>query len=111
MKQHAAEGGQMVKRLGDPALAAAVRSHHERWDGSGYPDGLSGERIPAEARIISVADTFDAITSVRSCRPATPHVKALEVIDEEAGQQLDPMAARAFISCYSDRRGAAFWQA
>jgi hypothetical protein len=109
MKQHAGEGGEMVKKLGDPALAAAVRSHHERWDGTGYPDGLSGEQIPAEARIISVADTFDAITSARSYRPATAHVKALDVIDEEAGQQLDPAAARAFISCYSDRRGAAMW--
>ena len=99
----------MVECLGDPALAAAVRSHHERWDGSGYPDGLAGERIPLEARIISVVDTFDAITSARSYRPATPHAKALKIIDEEAGRQLDPDAARAFISCYSDRRGAALW--
>ena len=109
MKQHAGEGGAMLECLGDPALAAAVRSHHERWDGSGYPDGLAGERIPPEARIISVVDTFDAITSARSYRPATPHAKALNIIDEEAGRQLDPDAARAFISCYSDRRGAALW--
>ena len=111
MKQHAAEGGEMVECLGDPALAAAVRSHHERWDGSGYPDGLSGERIPLEARIISVVDTFDAIASERSYRAATPHAKVLRIIDEEAGRQLDPDAARAFISCYSDRRGAAMWAA
>src|SRR3954449_9611976 len=58
MKQHAAAGGAMVECLGDPTLAAAVRAHHERWDGSGYPDGLAGEQIPVEARIISVADTF-----------------------------------------------------
>ena len=109
MKQHAAAGGAMVECLGDPALAAAVRAHHERWDGSGYPDGLAGEQIPIEARIISVADTFDAITSARPYRAAKPHAKALEVIDDEAGQQLDPEAARAFISCYSDRRGAALW--
>jgi HD-GYP domain-containing protein (c-di-GMP phosphodiesterase class II) len=58
MKRHAAAGGEMVGCVGDPALAAAVRGHHERWDGSGYPDGLAGERIPLEARMISVADTF-----------------------------------------------------
>ena len=109
MKRHAAAGGAMVECLGDPALAAAVRGHHERWDGTGYPDGLAGERIPLEARIISVADTFDAITSARPYRAATPHARALTVIDEEAGRQLDPDAARAFISCYSDRRGAALW--
>src|SRR3954471_6042322 len=111
MKQHAAEGGRMVECLGDPALAAAVRSHHERWDGGGYPDGLRGERIPLEARIISVVDTFDAIASQRFYRAAKPHAKVLRVIDEEAGKQLDPDAARAFISCYSDRRGAAMWAA
>src|SRR4051794_138336 len=109
MRRHAAAGAEMVECVGDPALAATVRGHHERWDGSGYPDGLAGERIPLEARIISVADTFDAITSPRAYRPATMHAKALKVIDEEAGRQLDPEAARAFISCYSDRRGAALW--
>ena len=85
MKQHAAAGGEMVECLGDPGLAAAVRGHHERWDGSGYPDGLAGERIPVEARMISVADTFDAITSARPYRAATPHAKALKVIADEAG--------------------------
>ena len=109
MKQHSAAGGGMVECLGDPALAAAVRGHHERWDGSGYPDGFAGERIPLEARLISVADTFDAISSARPYRAATAHAKALNVIADEAGEQLDPEAARAFISCYSDRRGAAFW--
>jgi HD-GYP domain-containing protein (c-di-GMP phosphodiesterase class II) len=111
MKQHAPEGARMVECLGDPALAAVVRAHHERWDGSGYPDGLAGEQIPLEARIISVVDTFDAITSARSYRAATPHAKALKIIDEEAGRQFEPEAARAFISCYSDRRGAALWAA
>jgi hypothetical protein len=109
MKRHAGEGGAMAECLGDPALAAAVRAHHERWDGSGYPDGAAGERIPLEARIISVADTFDALTSPRAYRPAAPHAKALGIIAEEAGEQLDPHVARAFISCYSDRRGAALW--
>ena len=105
MKQHAAAGGEMVECLGDPALAAAVRGHHERWDGSGYPDGLAGERIPIEARMISVADTFDAISSARPYRAATPHAKALKVIAEEAGEQLDPEAAPR--SSAATRTGAA----
>ena len=109
MKQHAGEGGAMVECLGDAALVAAVRSHHERWDGDGYPDGLAGDVIAPEARIISVVDTFDAITSPRSYRAATTHVKALKIIEAEAGHQFDPDAAHAFISCYSDRRGAALW--
>jgi HD-GYP domain-containing protein (c-di-GMP phosphodiesterase class II) len=104
-KRHTTEGAAMVEPLGDPRLVAAVRGHHERWDGSGYPDGLAGERIPLEARIIGVADTFDAITSVRPYRPPARHKQALEVIAGEAGQQLDPTAARAFLSCYTDRRG------
>ena len=67
-----------------------MRAHHERWDGGGYPDGVAGERIPVEARIISVADTFDAITTTRPYRPADHHERALGVIAGEAGRQLDP---------------------
>src|SRR3954454_6746461 len=111
MKRHAGEGGAMLADLGEPDLAGLVRGHHERGAGGGSPAGLAGEQIPVEARIISVADTFDAITSERAYRPATEHARALDVIDEEAGAQLDPAAARAFISCYSDRRGAALWSA
>ena len=103
MKTHAAEGGRMAEALGEPALAAIVGAHHERFDGGGYPDGLAGEQIPLEARIISVADTFDAITAVREYKQGRTHGQALEVIAEEAGGQLDPDAAQAFISCYSDR--------
>ena len=108
-KRHAGDGGAMIERLGDGELAAVVRAHHERWDGGGYPDGVAGERIPVEARIISVADTFDAITTTRPYRPADHHERALAVIAAEAGKQLDPTAARAFISCYTDRRGIAAW--
>jgi HD-GYP domain-containing protein (c-di-GMP phosphodiesterase class II) len=106
-KRHTIEGAAMVECLGDPRLAAVVRSHHERWNGGGYPDGLADERIPLEARIIAVADTFDAITSARPYRPAAHHREALDVIAGEAGRQLDPTAARAFISAYTDRRGIA----
>src|SRR4051794_24727221 len=109
VKTHPRIGGEMAEVLGDAELARAVRGHHERFDGSGYPDGLAGAEIPVEARVIGVADTFDSIVSARAYRPAAPHQKALSIIAEEVGAQLDPEAARAFISCYSDRRGAALW--
>jgi HD-GYP domain-containing protein (c-di-GMP phosphodiesterase class II) len=106
MKCHAAEGARMID---DPELAAIVRHHHERFDGSGYPDGLKGDEIPLGARIIAVVDTFDAITSARPYHSATPHKKALDIIEAKAGSQFDPDAARAFIRCYRDRRTVALW--
>src|SRR4051794_19763797 len=93
MKEHAAAGAVMVQAIGDPVLTAAGRGHHERWDGSGYPDGPAGPRIPLEARIISVADPFDAIPSARPYRAASRHAEALSIIDHEAGRQLDPTVA------------------
>jgi HD-GYP domain-containing protein (c-di-GMP phosphodiesterase class II) len=89
-KRHTSEGEAMLACLGDPQLAAAVRGHHERWDVTGYPDGLAGERIPLEARIISVADTFDAITSPRPYRPAArrrPRAAAGEVPEHQEGDR------------------------
>jgi hypothetical protein len=86
-----------------------VRHHHERFDGTGYPAGLLGEQIPVGARIIAVADTFDALTSERPYRAAIPHKKALEIIGGVAGTQLDPVAVRAFIKCYSGKRAVLFW--
>lgn len=67
-----------------------MRHHHERFDGSGYPHGLAGEDIPMHARIIAIADTYDAITSSRSYRPARTHEQAMVVINEVSGSQLDP---------------------
>src|SRR5205807_540063 len=65
IKRHAADGGALVAAAEDPELARIVRHHHERQDGSGYPDSLAGEEIPLGARILAVADTFDAFTSHR----------------------------------------------
>jgi hypothetical protein len=90
-------------------VARIVRHHHERLDGAGYPDGLSGDRIPLGARIIAVADTFDAITSTRPYRSALRHKVALALLAEEAGSQLDPDAVRAFRSYYSGHRPVAAW--
>jgi ribonuclease P protein subunit RPR2 len=74
-----------------------VRSHHERWDGSGYPDGLTGTDIPLEARIFAVADALDAMTSDRPYRPALRWEEAGREIERETGGQFDPAVARAFV--------------
>jgi hypothetical protein len=106
-KRHSAWGGRMLATLGDEEIAAMVRHHHERVDGTGYPDGLAGSDIPLGARIIAVADTFDAITSSRAYRAACPHKHALDVLASEAGTQLDPEVVSAFHSRYSARRSVA----
>ncbi len=67
-----------------------ARSHNERWDGSGYPDGLSGEKIPLSARIMAIADVYDALRSERSYKPAYSHEESTEIIKKEAGTQFDP---------------------
>jgi putative nucleotidyltransferase with HDIG domain len=101
VKRHATAGAEMVASLGDPELTAIVRHHHERVDGGGYPDGLAGEEIPLGARIVAVADTFDAVTSTRAYRAAMSHKQALALLDREAGTQFDPDAVRTFRSHYS----------
>ena len=75
----------------------ALRHHHERWDGKGYPDGLSGEAIPIEARITLIADTFDAITSDRPYRPCKPLELAIDQFTRFAGTQFDPECVRVFL--------------
>jgi HD-GYP domain-containing protein (c-di-GMP phosphodiesterase class II) len=106
VKRHAEAGERMVAGLGDEELTAIVRHHHERLDGSGYPDGLTGEEIPLGARIVAVADTFDALTSVRPYRSASRHRDALVLLSAEAGAQLDPDAVRAFCDYYTGPRRA-----
>lgn len=83
---------------------AFVRHHHERWDGKGYPDGLSGEAIPIGARVIAVADTFDAMTSKRAYRDALPVGRAFEEIERCTGSQFDPEIASHFKTVYEKRR-------
>jgi putative nucleotidyltransferase with HDIG domain len=104
IKRHPVDGARMVAALGDGELRRIVRHHHERLDGTGYPDRLPGEEIPLGARIIAVADTFDAITSARPYRRPRSHKEALDVLKYEAGTQLDPQAVRAFCAIYSGRR-------
>jgi HD-GYP domain-containing protein (c-di-GMP phosphodiesterase class II) len=109
VKKHCAFGAEMVAAMGDPEITALVRHHHERVDGRGYPYGLSGHQIPLGARIIAVADTFDAITSARPHRAARRHKFAVDVLKTEAGSQLDPVVVDAFLACYSGRKSFAWW--
>jgi putative nucleotidyltransferase with HDIG domain len=110
MQRHPVDGARMVAEMGDPEITAMVRYHHERLDGTGYPEGLRGDDTPLGARIISVADTFDAITANRVYQGARKHRRALEVVSEEAGARLDPDAVAAFLRYYSGRREVA-WSA
>jgi HD-GYP domain-containing protein (c-di-GMP phosphodiesterase class II) len=91
IKQHPDKGWEIVSRArGLGTIATIIRHHHERFDGSGYPDGLAGIDIPIESRIISVADTFDALTSDRPYRGAMSLTAAREELQRVAGTQLDP---------------------
>jgi hypothetical protein len=108
IKRHTIRGEELVRPLGDPDIAAIIRHHHERLDGSGYPDGLRGKEIPLGARIVAVVDTFDAITSSRPYRRARSQRTALRIMRDEAGTRLDAEVVTAFLHCYSGR-GMAAW--
>ena len=120
IEQHAEIGADVVSRLeGYRQAVPMVRHHHERWDGRGYPAALRGNEIPLGARIIAVADTFDAMTSDRPYRTAVPLADALDEVRRQSGRQFDPMVVAAFerfaIACFgpavradaSTERGAA----
>jgi putative two-component system response regulator len=78
-----------------------IRHHHERWDGSGYPDGLAGEEIPLLARIVQIADIYDALTTHRSYKPAYTPEHALEILQDEArAGWRDPVLVKAFASTF-----------
>jgi hypothetical protein len=109
VKRHPSDGAQMVAILEDDALTETVLRHHERLDGSGYPGGLRGSEVSLGARIVAVADTFDAITSSRSYRAARPHKQALDILRAEAGTRLDADAVDAFLSAYLGRRPFGAW--
>ena len=84
-----------IKKLHD--ICPGVKYHHEKWNGKGYPEGLAGENIPFAARVIAIADTYDAMTSTRSYRKALSHEVAIEEIEKCAGTQFDPNLAKKFI--------------
>jgi len=110
IKRHTVDGAAMVEVLGDPEVTDMVRHHHERLDGSGYPDKLAGDEISIGARVLAVADTFDAASSLRPYRPAQEHKVALDILEEEArAGRLDPVVVDAFIRYYSGRRALKWW--
>jgi HD-GYP domain-containing protein (c-di-GMP phosphodiesterase class II) len=102
IKRHPVAGARLVRRFDAlrPALPY-ILFHHERWDGSGYPSGRSREQIPTGARIVALADAFDAMTSHRPYRPPLALGTALAEVDQGAGTQFDPGVVRAFLAAWS----------
>ena len=98
MRRHAIAGYLILSESGEPApIPALVRSSHERWDGSGYPDGLSGEDIPLGSRVITICDAYDAMTNPRPYRPARPVADALCELRAGAGVRYDPCLVDVFL--------------
>ena len=107
MKQHTVIGAQILSDSTSPWLKLAKEialTHHERWDGRGYPHGLAGEAIPLTARIFSVCDVYDALTSPRPYKPAWPHEDAIAEIVLQTGAQFDPQVVAAFLSLFAASR-------
>jgi two-component system, cell cycle response regulator len=99
LRRHTIEGEGMLARIaGLEHLAAAVRATHEAWDGSGYPDGLQGDQIPQTARIVSVVDAYDAMTSQRAYRRPLTRREALSRLRLAAGVQFDPRVVGALLT-------------
>ena len=105
MKKHTTAGKEIIERamdlVGDTGYLSEALNlathHHEKWDGSGYPDGLKGEEIPLSARVMAVSDVFDALVSVRSYKKPFTFEKAMEIIEEGKGSHFDPVIAQVFL--------------
>jgi response regulator RpfG family c-di-GMP phosphodiesterase len=116
MKQHTIYGRNTIlaaeRKLGNTSFLRVAReiayTHHERWDGSGYPEGLKGEQIPVPGRLMALVDTYDALTSKRVYKSQIPHEKAVEIIAEEKGSHFDPEVVDAFLKVKENFREIAF---
>jgi putative two-component system response regulator len=105
MKQHTVYGRDTIlaaeRKLGDTSFLRIAReiayTHHERWDGCGYPEGLKGEQIPVPGRLMALADSYDALTSKRIYKSQIPHEKAVQIIIGEKGSHFDPEVVDAFL--------------
>jgi len=112
IKQHCADGERIIDEIiskaeEDGFLLHAKRfagSHHEKWDGSGYPKGISGEEIPLESRLMAVADVYDALVSERPYKKPFSHEQAMEIIQNDSGKHFDPKIVEAFLNAADD-----FW--
>jgi diguanylate cyclase (GGDEF)-like protein/putative nucleotidyltransferase with HDIG domain len=103
IKKHPEIGAAILDPVDFPwPVVSAVKYHHERWDGTGYPEGLKGDEIPLIARILAVADVYDALTSVRPYREAWTHATAVEWIKEQSGISFDPIVVTAFLEIIDD---------
>ncbi|MCP4091891.1 MAG: HD-GYP domain-containing protein [Planctomycetes bacterium] len=99
MKRHPMAGDRILAAIpGLRDMADIARSHHEKWDGSGYPLGVAGDSIPLEGRICSIADAYDALTTKRSYKSAMPLEQALDIIEKDAGTHFDPELAKVFLA-------------
>lgn len=105
MKTHTTSGAAIIDAIQFPDhVRAMVRNHHERWNGTGYPDQLAGESIPLSARILTVADIYDALTSARSYRPPRRRFEALKIMKDEVGRGIDGKVFEAFLSVLDSLR-------
>jgi putative nucleotidyltransferase with HDIG domain len=103
MKLHASVGADILSSIEFPyPVVPIVRHHHENWDGTGYPDGLKGSDIPIGARILSVVDCYDALTSDRPYRPRLSDAEAINILGQRRGSMYDPLVVDTFISVYLD---------
>ncbi len=109
LRRHPEAGAEMLDFLFSelPLVREIVLCHHERWDGGGYPRGLKGEAIPLLARIVAVADAYEAMTSDRPYRRALSPERAEEIIRQETGKQFDPQVAQALLDILAERP---FWR-
>ncbi|WP_424244109.1 putative two-component system response regulator [Elusimicrobium posterum] len=114
IKTHTTLGSEIISKIDgikDQTYLMAARDiahyHHERWDGKGYPKGLSGTQIPLSARVMSVVDVYDALTTQRVYKPAFPHEKAVEIITQGSGTQFDPVIVEVFLQSQNEFRNVA----
>lgn len=105
MRKHAHVGGSIIGKVKSPVLRKArqiAMHHHEHWDGTGYPAGLKGKQIPLPARIVAVADTFDALVHKRPYKPAWSLADAVEEVRSQRGTRFDPAVVDAFLTVVAD---------
>jgi len=110
IKRHSAEGERIIEEIitksGESGFLFHAKMfagyHHEKWNGSGYPRGLSGENIPLEGRIMAVADVYDALVSERPYKKSFTHEQAVEIIKKDSGTHFDPKIAEVFLNVADD---------